>query len=65
MPHSWYIWKALMSKGALTWFETIWSYGVEAIDYCTIFSMRINFFKKKVILQFGDILGVIGNPLAS
>jgi hypothetical protein len=65
MPHSWYLWKALMSKGALTWFETIWSYGVEAIDYCTIFSMRINLKKKKVILQFGDILGVIGNPLAS
>jgi hypothetical protein len=25
MSHSWYLQKALMSKGALTWFETIWS----------------------------------------
>jgi hypothetical protein len=23
----------LMSRGAPTWFETVWSYGVEAIDY--------------------------------
>jgi len=30
----------LMSKGALTWFETIWSYGVKAIDCWTIFSMK-------------------------
>ncbi len=22
-----------MSRGALTWFETVWSYGVKAIDY--------------------------------
>jgi len=29
--------KFLMSKGAPTWFETVWSYGVEAIDYWTIF----------------------------
>jgi hypothetical protein len=27
-----------MSMGALTWFETVWSYGVEAIDYAIIFS---------------------------
>jgi hypothetical protein len=25
--------KLLMSMGALTWFEIVWSYGVEAIDY--------------------------------
>jgi hypothetical protein len=25
--------KLLMSKGAPSWFETVWSYGVEAIDY--------------------------------
>jgi hypothetical protein len=25
--------KFLMSKGAPSWFETVWSYGVEAIDY--------------------------------
>jgi hypothetical protein len=28
-------------KGALTWFETGWSYGVKAIDYWTIFQMKI------------------------
>jgi hypothetical protein len=33
--------KLLMSRGALTWFETIWSYGMEAIDYLIIFSMKI------------------------
>jgi hypothetical protein len=39
-----YRWKALnewMSKGSLTWFEIVWSYGVEAVDYWTIFSMKI------------------------
>jgi len=25
--------KLLMSRGALTWFGTAWSYAVEAIDY--------------------------------
>jgi hypothetical protein len=25
--------KLLMNRGAPTWFETIWSYDVEAIDY--------------------------------
>jgi hypothetical protein len=25
--------KLSMSRGALTWFETVWSYGVEAIEY--------------------------------
>jgi hypothetical protein len=25
--------KLSMSRGALTWFETVWSYGVESIDY--------------------------------
>jgi hypothetical protein len=25
--------KLLMSKGALTWFEIVWSYGVKSIDY--------------------------------
>jgi hypothetical protein len=32
--------KLLMSRGTPTWFETIWSYGVEAIDHWTIFSMK-------------------------
>ncbi len=31
----------MMSKGASTWFETGWSYSVEAIDYWIIFLMRI------------------------
>jgi hypothetical protein len=26
-----------MHRVALTWFEIVWGYGVEAIDYCTIF----------------------------
>jgi hypothetical protein len=31
----------LMSRGALTWFETVWSYSVEkTIDYWIIFSMK-------------------------
>jgi hypothetical protein len=25
--------KLLMNRGALTWFETVWSYGLKAIDY--------------------------------
>jgi hypothetical protein len=25
--------KLSMSRGALTWFESLWSYGVEGIDY--------------------------------
>jgi hypothetical protein len=33
MVHSWYLWKLSMSRGALSWFETVWSYRVEAIDY--------------------------------
>jgi hypothetical protein len=33
---------SLWVGGALTWFETVWSYGVEAIDYWTIFSMKTN-----------------------
>ncbi len=33
--------KLSMSRGAPTWFETVWSYGVEAIDYWTIFSLKI------------------------
>jgi hypothetical protein len=31
----------LMSRGAPSWFEIVWSYGVEAIDYWIIFSMKI------------------------
>ncbi len=30
-----------MNRCASTWFETVWSYGVKAIDYWTIFSIKI------------------------
>jgi hypothetical protein len=30
----------LMNRGALLWFETIWNYGVKAIDYWIIFSFK-------------------------
>jgi hypothetical protein len=33
--------KLLMSRGALIWFETIWSFDVQVIDYWIIFSMKI------------------------
>ncbi len=46
--------KLSISRGAPTWFETLWIYGVETIDYWTIFSM-----------EFGCILGVVGKPSAS
>jgi hypothetical protein len=40
MSHSWYLWKALGEKG-LQWLGLrFWSYGVEAINYWTIFSMK-------------------------
>jgi hypothetical protein len=32
--------KLSMNSSALIWFETIWNYGVEAIDHWTIFWMR-------------------------
>jgi len=38
MPSSWYLWKALDELGVSNhsqtfWFETVWSYGVKAVDY--------------------------------
>jgi hypothetical protein len=48
-----------MCRGAPTWFETVWNYSVEAIDYWTIFSM-------KAVLKFGSVVGVVvGNPWTS
>ncbi len=41
MLRSWYLGKALMIMGALTWFEIVWSNSVEAIDYWIIFPMII------------------------
>ncbi len=32
--------KLSMSRDAPTWFETVWSYCVEVVDYSTIFSME-------------------------
>jgi hypothetical protein len=32
--------KLSMSRGALTWFEIVWSYGVETIDYWIIFLIK-------------------------
>jgi hypothetical protein len=45
--------KLSMSRGALTWFGTAWSYGVEAIDYWTIFlnENEIN-SKLKTVFKF-------------
>jgi hypothetical protein len=34
--------KLLMSRGASTWFEIVWNYGVESIDCWTNFPMKIN-----------------------
>jgi len=33
--------KFLMNRGASTWIESVSNYSVEAIDYLTIFSMKI------------------------
>jgi hypothetical protein len=60
-PCSWYLWKALgeyrciekllMNIGASTSFETNWSYNVEAIDYWTIFSMKIKYIRKNIYIR--------------
>ncbi len=39
--------KLLMRIGASTWFETNWSYNVEAIDYWTIFQWKLNIIETK------------------
>jgi hypothetical protein len=48
MLRCWYLWKALNELGGggggvctLPWFETVWSYGVEALGCWIIFSMKI------------------------
>ncbi len=38
---SWYLLKPSISRGAPTWFVTIWNYGVEVIDYWITFLMKI------------------------
>ncbi len=44
-----------MNKGVMTWFETIWSYGVEAIDYWIIWNK----------IETEIYIGVIEKPLVS
>jgi hypothetical protein len=44
----------MSSKGAPTWFKTVWSYNVEAIDHGTIFSMKT---KKKIEVE--NCIGII------
>jgi hypothetical protein len=49
-----------VSRGALTWFEIAWSYGVEAIDYWIIFSIKILIqLKLKIVLEFGAFLALL------
>jgi hypothetical protein len=59
----WYLWKALMIRGALTLFAIVWSYIVEAIDYWTIFPM-INFKNqcKKMYCNLGVFLVLLESP---
>lgn len=59
MTGSWHLQKAHNERDAVTRFETVRSYGVKAIDYWTIFSM-------KAVLKFGSVVGVVvGNPWTS
>ncbi len=47
--------KTLMSKGASSWFKTVWTYSVGAIDYWIIFfNEKLIKLKLKTILEFGD-----------
>jgi hypothetical protein len=54
-----------MSKVASTWFEIVWTFGVEAIDYWTIFSIKLNEIKTENYIGIWGVLGVIENPLMS
>jgi hypothetical protein len=53
-----------MNMGVAILFETIWSYNVDIIDLWNIFQWK-NKSKLKIVLEFGDIIGVVGKPLAS
>ncbi len=57
--------KLSMSKVASTWFEIVWTFGVEAIDYWTIFSIKLNEIKTENYIGIWGVLGVIENPLMS
>ncbi len=54
---------SMTSRCALTWFETVWSYGAEAIDYWTIFSIKIKSKPKsklQTVLEFEGVLYIVG-----
>jgi len=56
---------SMTSRCALTWFETVWSYGAEAIDYWTIFSIKIKSKSKsksklQTVLEFEGVLYIVG-----
>jgi len=53
-----------MNRGvALTWFEIVWNYCVEAIDYWNIFSMKIKLNKnQKFYWSFGAFLVLLESP---
>jgi hypothetical protein len=52
-----------VSRGALTWFETVWSYGVKVIDYWTIFSMKTKQnWNWKLYWNLGEFLLLLESP---
>jgi hypothetical protein len=55
--------KLSMSRGALTWFGTAWSYGVVAIDYWTIFSTKTKLNQNwKLYFNFRAFLVLLESP---
>jgi hypothetical protein len=54
---------SLESSWWVRWFETVWSYGVEAIDYWTKFSMKIKKNKKwKLYWNLGVLVILLESP---
>jgi len=53
---------SMLHRLASTWFETVWSYGVEAIDYWTLFSQwKLNqIVNWKLYWNLGGVRGVSG-----
>jgi hypothetical protein len=47
-----------MNRGELTWVENFWSYDAKAIDYWTIFLVKIN-KSFIIILKSKSVLGVV------
>jgi hypothetical protein len=52
-----------MSRGAPIWFETVWNYGVEAINYWIIFSNE-NLIKSKLkkLLEMETFMVLLQSP---